>query len=96
MSRSEQVALLDRDNPLSLARQCRLRGGVVPGILNTDQGSQFTSDAFTDAVLASGAQVSMDGRRRCLDNVFIERLWERSSGRLCICTSWRTDSRRAK
>ena len=52
-----------------------LSGRVAPGILNTDQGSQFTSRAFTDAVLASGARVSMDGRGRCSDNVFIERLW---------------------
>ena len=43
--------------------------------LNTDQGSQFTSAAFTERVLAAGAQCSMDGRGRCLDNVFIERLW---------------------
>ena len=52
-----------------------LPGDVAPGIFNTDQGSQFTSDAFTDAVLASGVLMSMDGRGRCLDNVFIERLW---------------------
>ena len=41
----------------------------------TDQGSQFTSAAFTDRVQAAGARCSMDGRGRCLDNVFIERLW---------------------
>ena len=45
------------------------------GIFNTDQGSQFTSAAFTDRVQAAGARCSMDGRGRCLDNVFIERLW---------------------
>ena len=53
-------------------RRCR-RG--TPGIFNTDQGSQFTSAAFTDRVQAAGARCSMDGRGRCLDNVFIERLW---------------------
>jgi putative transposase len=47
----------------------------APAIFNTDQGAQFTSRAFTERVQASGAQCSMDGRGRCLDNVFIERLW---------------------
>ena len=47
----------------------------TPGIFNTDQGAQFTSTAFTDGVRAAGAACSMDGRVRCLDNVFIERLW---------------------
>ena len=47
----------------------------TPEIFNTDQGSQFTSTAFTERVLAAGARCSMDGRGRCLDNVFIERLW---------------------
>ena len=47
----------------------------VPTIFNTDQGAQFTSRVFTERVQASGARCSMDGRGRCLDNVFIERLW---------------------
>jgi putative transposase len=46
-----------------------------PEILNTDQGSQFTSAAFTDRLAAAGIRVSMDGRGRWMDNVFIERLW---------------------
>jgi putative transposase len=46
-----------------------------PEIFNSDQGSQFTSDAFTHCLKTSGIQISMDGRGRCLDNVFIERLW---------------------
>lgn len=46
-----------------------------PDIFNTDQGSQFTAHAFTDTVLAAGVQVSMDGRGRALDNIFVERLW---------------------
>jgi len=46
-----------------------------PEIFNTDQGSQFTSAAFTDRLLATGIRISMDGRGRWLDNVFIERLW---------------------
>jgi putative transposase len=46
-----------------------------PEIFNTDQGAQFTAAAFTGRLLAAGVQVSMDGRGRCLDNVFVERLW---------------------
>lgn len=46
-----------------------------PGILNTDQGSQFTSFAFTNVLRENGIRISMDGRGRRLDNVFIERLW---------------------
>lgn len=46
-----------------------------PEIFNTDQGAQFTSSAFVGELLANGVRVSMDGRGRALDNVFIERLW---------------------
>ena len=46
-----------------------------PEIFNTDQGSQFTSAAFTGALAAAGVRISMDGRGRWMDNVFIERLW---------------------
>ena len=46
-----------------------------PEIFNTDQGSQFTSQAFTGALDGAGIAISMDGRGRCLDNIFIERLW---------------------
>jgi putative transposase len=46
-----------------------------PVIFNTDQGVQFTAQAFTDCVEAAGVKVSMDGRGRALDNIFIERLW---------------------
>ena len=46
-----------------------------PEIFNTDQGSQFTSAAFTGRLEAAGVRVSMDGRGRWMDNVFIERLW---------------------
>ncbi len=47
----------------------------TPQIVNTDQGSQFTASEFTDAVLAQGCQLSMDGRGAWRDNVFVERLW---------------------
>jgi putative transposase len=46
-----------------------------PDIFNTDQGSQFTSAAFTGMLIAAGVRISMDGRGRWMDNVFIERLW---------------------
>jgi len=46
-----------------------------PEIFNTDQGSQFTSAAFTGTLAAAGVRISMDGRGRWMDNVFIERLW---------------------
>jgi putative transposase len=47
----------------------------TPEIFNTDQGSQFTSAAFTGVLIAAGIRISMDGRGRWMDNVFIERLW---------------------
>ncbi len=47
----------------------------TPEIFNTDQGSQFTSAAFTDVLLKKGIAISMDGRGRALDNIFVERLW---------------------
>jgi len=47
----------------------------TPQIFNTDQGSQFTSDLFTRRLLDAGITISMDGRGRALDNVWIERLW---------------------
>jgi putative transposase len=46
-----------------------------PDIFNTDQGSQFTSQAFTGRLESAGIKISMDGRGRWMDNVFIERLW---------------------
>jgi putative transposase len=46
-----------------------------PEVFNTDQGVQFTAYAFTGRLQAAGVQVSMDGKGRCLDNVFVERLW---------------------
>src|SRR5262249_44943961 len=46
-----------------------------PEIFNTDQGSQFTAAAFTGALMAAGVRISMDGRGRWMDNVFIERVW---------------------
>jgi putative transposase len=46
-----------------------------PEIFNSDQGCQFTSEAFTGSLLSAGVQISMDGKGRCFDNIFVERLW---------------------
>lgn len=64
---------LDGQFCLDVLRQALQQGR--PDIFNTDQGAQFTAHAFTDAVLAAGARVSMDSRGRALDNIVIERLW---------------------
>ncbi len=47
----------------------------LPYIFNSDQGSQFTSNRFTQCLLEFNIKISMDGRGRCYDNIFIERLW---------------------
>jgi putative transposase len=47
----------------------------VPEIFNSDQGSQFTSERFTGVLIENGITISMDGRGRALDNIFVERLW---------------------
>jgi putative transposase len=57
------------------AVQRALAAHGTPEIFNTDQGSQFTSAEFTQPLLALGVKLSMDGKGRCLDNVFVERLW---------------------
>ncbi len=58
---------------LDAPRQALVKGR--PKIFNTDQGAQFTADAFTACLLAANIQISMDCRGRALDNVFCERLW---------------------
>jgi putative transposase len=52
-----------------------LQRSGAPEIFNSDQGSQFTSEAFIGVLKAHDVQISMDGRGRALDNVFVERLW---------------------
>src|SRR5665647_2358215 len=47
----------------------------IPEIFNTDQGSQFTSEVFINTLMDKGIKISMDGKGRALDNIFIERLW---------------------
>jgi putative transposase len=60
--------------------------------INTDQGSLFTTPRFTDVLLEAGVKVSMDGKGRWMDNVFIERLW-RALKSECVClNAFETDS----
>ena len=47
----------------------------APVIFNTDQGSQFTAEAFTSVLLDADVQISIDGKGRAIDNIFVERLW---------------------
>ena len=53
-----------------------IRKHGIPDIFNSDQGSQFTSEEFTGILMSHGIKISMDGRGRWMDNVFIERLWK--------------------
>src|SRR5213076_2271583 len=64
---------LDGSFCLDLLDEALARGR--PEVFNTDQGVQFTAVAFTSRLEAAGVQVSRDGKGRCLDNVFVERLW---------------------
>jgi putative transposase len=52
-----------------------LRRHKTPEIFNIDHGIQYTGKAFTGALKGHGVQISMDGKGRCMDNIFIERLW---------------------
>ena len=65
---------LDAEFCLEALEEALARFGQ-PGIFNTDQGSQFTSPRFTGLLQQAGVRLSMDGRGRWMDNVFIERLW---------------------
>jgi len=65
---------MDADFCVAALEEAIARYGV-PEIFNTDQGSQFTSFAFTDVLKDNGIRISMDGKGRWMDNVFIERLW---------------------
>ena len=64
---------LDGSSCLELLREVLASG--KPEVFNTDQGVQFTASAFTGALAGAGVAISMDGRGRCLDNIFVERLW---------------------
>src|SRR5437762_8205628 len=56
-----------------------------PEIFNTDQGSQFTSDDFTGTLKRQGIMISMDGKGRCMDNIFVERLWRSLKYEEVVC-----------
>jgi putative transposase len=64
----------------------------VPEIFNTDQGSQFTSPRFTGVLKDAGVRISMDGRGRWMDNVFIERLWRSMKYECVYLHAWETGS----
>ena len=64
----------------------------APGIMNSDQGSQFTSFAWTDRMKGAGVRISMDGRGRCIDNIFIERLWRSLKYERVYLRAWETGS----
>ena len=66
---------LDAGFCITAVEDAVLHAQTTPEIFNTDQGSQFTSYAFTETLLRQGIHISMDGKGRALDNVFIERLW---------------------
>jgi putative transposase len=64
----------------------------LPKIMNTDQGSQFTSFAWTDLLRRAGVRISMDGKGRYLDNIFIERLWRTLKYECVYLHAWETGS----
>ena len=64
---------LDADSCVDVLEEALRQG--KPQIFNTDQGSQFTSEAFTSMLLEHGIRISMDGKGRYIDNIFVERLW---------------------
>lgn len=66
---------MDSDFCVEALKEAMEKTGKVPEIFNTDQGSQFTSRQWIEAVEGAGIRVSMDGKGRWIDNVFIERLW---------------------
>jgi putative transposase len=66
---------MDVGLPLAALAMAVARSRRLPQILNTDQGSQFTSDEWVQELTRLGIRISMDGRGRWLDNVFVERLW---------------------
>ena len=70
----EASASLETDFCL-VALERALATGRRPEIFNSDQGCQYTSEAFTGRLAAAGVRISMDGKGRCFDNIFTERLW---------------------
>lgn len=83
--REKRVCIEPKNSEIPIYRQCELLGlsktayyykSKGEGAFNlTDQGSQFASTEFTEKLEASGVKISMDGRGRVFDNIFVERLW---------------------
>ena len=72
---SWEVSVTMDDDFCVNALKSALRKHNRPEIFNTDQGSQYTGNAFTGVLKERGIKISMDGKGRCMDNIFIERLW---------------------
>jgi len=72
---SWEVSVTMDDSFCVSALERALRRYPVPGIFNTDQGSQFTGKAFTDVLKDNDIKISMDGKGRATDNIMVERLW---------------------
>jgi putative transposase len=66
-----------------------LKQGICE-IFNTDQGAQFTSQGFTSLLILNGIKISMDGRGRALDNIFVERLWRSLKYECIYLQEWET------
>ncbi|WP_283179267.1 IS3 family transposase [Gemmobacter sp. 24YEA27] len=82
---------LEADFCIEALNEAILRFGA-PGIMNTDQGSQFTSFAWTDRLKRVGTRISMDGKGCCIDNVFIDRLWRSLKYECVYLRAWETGS----
>ncbi|BAE49445.1 Transposase and inactivated derivative [Paramagnetospirillum magneticum AMB-1] len=82
---------LEADFCVEVLNEAILRFGP-PEIMNTDQGSQFTSFAWIDRLKRAGTRISMDGKGRCIDNVFIERLWRSLKYECVYLHAWETGS----
>ena len=72
---SWEISVTMNDDFCVNALQSALRRHQTPQIFNTDQGAQYTGNAFTGTLKENGIKISMDGKGRCMDNIVIERLW---------------------
>ena len=81
--------------PFCLTALERALKTAVPEISNTDQGSHFTSEKFLEPLLCKNVKISMDGRGRCMDNIFTERLWRTVKYENVFLKSYRTISEAA-
>ena len=82
---------LETDFCIEALNEAIIRFGP-PDIMNTDQGSQFTSFAWTDRLKRVGTRISMDGKGRFLDNIFVERLWRSLKYECVYLHAWETGS----